>query len=182
MGPSTVEAAVSVQPPARSSVHTLSLSRPEYATLMLQSLQSPLQISPVEPASVSTEVSTPAPAATTVSEPVSAQFPSSFAGLRPGTPTLPTLSAVSVSASAASSSTAVMPAYTSPKQHQPRSFKRRAGFTKSPSVIAEKQPPLSSPVRGYPATLSSAEAAAAAAVTAPSTLPKPSSAPTHAGL
>ena len=37
-------------------------------------------------------------------------------------------------------------------------------------------------MRGYPVTRSSAKAAAAAAVTAPSTLPKPSSAPTYANL
>ena len=124
----------------------------------------------------------PAPAAATVSEPVSAQLPSSLAWLRPGTLTLPTPSAVNVSVSAASSSTVVMPAHTSPKPHQPRSFKRRAGSVSSPNVTAQKQPALSSPMRGYPVTRSSAKAAAAAAVTTPSTLPKPSSAPTHADL
>ena len=149
---------------------------------MLQWPQSPQQMSPVEPASASTEAPSPAPAAATVSEPVSAQPLSSLAGPRPGTPTLKTLSAVSVSASAAFSTTAVMPAHTSPKPHQPRSFKLRVGSVSSPSVTTQMQPALSSPVRGYPVTQKSAKAAAAAAVTAPSTLPKPSSAPTHADL
>ena len=179
MGPFTVEAAVSVQPPACSPVHPLSLPCAEYEALMLHSPQSPPQMSPVEPVSASTEVPSPAPAAATVSEPVSTQPSSSLAGLRPGTPTLPTLSAVIVSVSAASLSTAVMPAHTSPK---PRRVKRRAGSASSPSVTTQKQPALSSPVRGYPVTRSSAKAAAAAAVNAPSTLPKPSSAPTHADL
>ena len=182
MGPTTVEAAVSVQPPARSSRHPLSLPSAEYEALMLQSPQSPPQMSPVEPASASTKSPAPAPSAATVSKPVSAQPPSSLAGLRPGTPTLPTTSAVNVSVSAASSSTAVIVAHTSPKPHQPRSFKRRAGSMSSPSVTTQKQPALSSSVRGYPVTRSSAKAAAAAAVTAPTTLPIPSSAPTHADL
>ena len=173
MVPSTVEAAVSVQPPARSSVHPLSLPRVEYEALMLQSPQSPPQMSPVEPASASTKAPAPVPAAATVLEPVSAQPPSSLAGLRPGTPTLPTPSAVSMSASAVSSSTAVMPAHTSFKQHQPGSCKRRAGFAKSPSVIAQKQQALSSPVRGYSETRLLAKAAVASAVIAPSTMPKP---------
>ena len=149
---------------------------------MMQSPQSPPQMSCVEPASASRNTPAHAPAAATVSEPVIAQPPSSLAGLRPGTPTLPTLAAVSVSVSAASFSTAVMQAHTSPKQHQPRRFKHRAGFAKSPNVIAQKQPALSSPVRGNPVTRSSAKTAVAAAATDPSTLPKPSSAPTPADL
>ena len=120
--------------------------------------------------------------AASVSEPVGAQLPSSLVRLRPGTSTLPTYSAVKVSVSAASSSTAVMLAHTRPKPHHPRSFKRRAGSVSSPGVAAQKQPALRSPVRGYPVTRSSAKAAAAAAVTAPSRLPMPSSAPTHADL
>ena len=52
----------------------------------------------------------------------------------------------------------------------------------SPSVKAQKQTALSSPVRGYSVTRSSAQAAAVAAVTDSSTLPKPSSAPTHDDL
>ena len=139
-------------------------------------------MSPVEPASASTGAHASAHVAASVLEPVSAQSPTSLAGLRSGTTTLPTPSAVSVSASAATSSTAVMPANTSPKQHQPRIFKRRAGSAKSLSVIAKKQPALSSPVRGYLATLSSAKAVSAAAITAPSTLPKLSSAATHVDL
>ena len=94
---------------------------------MLQSPQSPPQMSPVEPASASTKAPAPAPATASVSEPLNAQPASLLAGLRFGTPTLPTPSSVSVSASAASSSTAVMPAHTSANPHQPRSFKRRAG-------------------------------------------------------
>ena len=66
VGPSTVEAAVSVQPPAGSSVHPLSLPRAEYEAMMLQSPQSPPQMSPVEPASASTKATAPAPAAATV--------------------------------------------------------------------------------------------------------------------
>ena len=95
--------------------------------MILQSPQSPPQMSPVKPASASTEAPAPAPTAATASEKVSAQLYSSLAGLRPGTPTLPTPSAVNVSVSAASSSTAVMQARTSFKPHQPRSFKRRTG-------------------------------------------------------
>ena len=132
MGPFTVKAAVSVQPPARSSVHPLSLLSAKFEALMLQSPQSPPQMSPVKPASASTEATASAPAAATVSEPVSAQPPSSLVGQRPGTPTLPTPSSVSVSASDAFSSTVVMATHTSPKPHQTRSFKRRAG-----SVFAE---------------------------------------------
>ena len=176
VGPTTVEAAVSVQPPACSSRHPLSLPR------ALQSPQSPPQMFPVEPASASTEASALAPAATTASEPVSAQPSSSLAGLRLGTQTLPTPSAVNVIVSASFSSTAVMPAHTSPKPHQPHSVMRHAGSVSSPGVAAQKQPSLSSQVRGYPVTRSSAKAAAAAAVTAPFTLPMPSSAPTHADL
>ena len=64
VGYSTVKAAVSVQPPARSSLSPL--SRGEHEALMMQSPQSPSQMSPVEPASASTEASAPAPAAVTM--------------------------------------------------------------------------------------------------------------------
>ena len=133
MGPFRVEATVNVQPPACLSVHPMSLSHAEYETLMLQSPQSPPKMSPVEPASVSTEATAPAPVAASVTELVGGQPSSPLAGQRPGSLKFPTQSAVSVSASAASSSTAVMPAHTRPKPHQPRSLKRRAG-----SAVAER--------------------------------------------
>ena len=107
---------------------------------------------------------------------------SSLDGVRPGTSTVPTPSSVSVSLSAVSSSTAVMNVHTSSKPYQPRSFKRRNGSVSSPSVAAQKQPALSSRVRGYFVTRSSAKAAVAAVVTVPSTLPKLSSAPTQVYL
>ena len=72
-----------------------------------------------------------------------------------------------------------MPVHTSPKQHYPRSYKRRANFAKSPRVIAQKPQAQRSPDLGYSAPWSSAKAAAAAAETAPSTLSKPSSASTQ---
>ena len=61
-------------------------------------------------------------------------------------------------------------------------LKRCAGSAKSPSVRAQKQPALSSPVLPYPSTLASVKATAAAVTTVTSTLPKPFSASTHANL
>lgn len=95
---------------------------------------------------------------------------------------VPTPFPSNVIASAALSLIAVMPARTSPKQHQLRSFKRNFGSVSLPSNTAQKQPALSGPEHLYSLTRASVIAAVNAAANVGSTLLKPPSASTHVYL
>ena len=156
--PAPAEAEVIGTPVSKPARYPLSLTRAEYEAHYSQS-----HLPQVQPAN-------------------EAVVPPHTEKIRPNTHRLPSPDVSRACAAAATSSTTVSAAHSSPKLHMPRSRKRRAVIASPSAESAAKQATSSDPVLPHPATRASTKSAAVTAVAAPSAVPTASSTSTHANL